>query len=892
MIRKLKYTFPGFIQQLFIATSIKQKLMLIIMSVSLIGLGTVSASILINELINLNKIQKIDLKVTADIVADTSSGFVVFGDEIGATASLTALRAKKQITKAIIFDTDKYVFATHIREGDINDTYETLKKEAVNYNAEYHIWKDIVIDGDLIGYLYVESDGALINEFIQRSIIGMVLIMTLGLVLAYLMASKFQKLISVPIEHLTETASRITELQNYDLRAEKESSDEIGVLTDEFNKMLSQLDIRNRKLLESENKFKEVVEQSVDALFIIDNQGGFLDVNNAACDSLGYTRDELMAMKVEDVDRKWRDKAKLSNVLKKLKKERHVSVDGEHVGRDGKIIPVEIRLGFVNIESNQYILASARNITERLLAQKKLQEANDLLEAKVNERTSELKAANAALSIAKEKAEAANHAKSLFLANMSHEIRTPMNAVIGFTDVLSSSELTQQQMGYVKSIQSGGRNLLSLINDILDLSKIEAGKMKIQFDEVNIRLLLEDIVQVFSMSAKEKGLLLTLKVDPLVPNVIMSDEIRVRQVIFNLLSNAIKFTHIGEVSVSVKYELHDVANVFPDLVIEVADTGIGVAESDRENIFNIFEQQDNQSTREFGGAGLGLAISKRLAEKLNAEISLKSEVNKGSVFRLILKSPEIVEDGKGIIVPPETEGLKFKKAKILIVDDIDINRELIGEYLSGQEFELLHADNGQVAIDKIKMEKPDIVLMDIRMPGMSGIEATQVIKKDPQYKDIPIIAITASVVEDKKVDKKRSLFDSVLYKPLNRKTLTQCLTKFIEVEGADENEPHSKSKNELLGDFENAGSQFVKAINEYLPELEKAKGRGSFAGLGQLLQELSDLSSYYEVTYMAKIIGRLRSANQQFDIEETQKLLSSLIIGIKEFQGPKYDKTI
>jgi len=403
-----------------------------------------------------------------------------------------------------------------------------------------------------------------------------------------------------------------------------------------------------------------------------------------------------------DIDKKYNKIEKLEPLLKKLKFDSHLTIDAEHVRKDGAVLPVEVRLGLVKIEGSVFFLASARDITERKLAQEKLQQANDMLEAKVSERTRELKNTNIELSVAKEKAEAANHAKSLFLANMSHEIRTPMNAVVGFTDVLASSGLNDKQMKYVKSIQSGSRNLLSLINDILDLSKIEAGKMKIQYAEVYLKYLLEDIRQVFSISANEKGLSLELVIDDSVPQAIMSDELRLRQILFNLVNNAIKFTSKGGVKIFAEYKIVNPDEIFYSLVIHVSDTGIGIPEVDQGIIFNTFEQQDNQNTREFGGTGLGLSISARLAEKLNSKISVESKKGKGSCFSLLMQSPELVVNLSQERKFSSVAEINFKPATILIVDDVEVNRELIREYLSSQPFDFLHAADGEQAIEVIE----------------------------------------------------------------------------------------------------------------------------------------------------------------------------------------------
>ncbi|MCW9047068.1 MAG: PAS domain S-box protein, partial [Gammaproteobacteria bacterium] len=487
------------------------------MAVSLIGLGTVGSSIILNEFINLNKMQKIDLQVLADIVAETSSVYLVFNDEEGASISLAALKSKKQIIRAALYDKNNEIFEEYTRDDVAGDVeFNQIRKEN-NTSGIFSVLKEILVDDERVGYIYLESDDTLIKEFVINSVTGLMFIVIIGGLIAYVLASKLQRIISEPIEHLTLTALKITKQQDYNLRAEKESNDEIGILTDGFNEMLVQLQKRNSKLIESENKFREVVEQSTDALYIIDEDLKFIDVNNAACSSLGYKRNELLNMTISQIDSGCRDKKSIEMVLARLKKERHIIVESVHYKKNNDSFPVEISFGYVNIEGNELILASARDITDRKQAQKSLQQANEFLEAKVNERTKELKEINEALEVSKEKAEAANYSKSLFLANMSHEIRTPMNAVIGFTDLLATSDLNKKQVEYVESIKSGSRNLLSLINDILDLSKIEAGKMSINFDRVYIKQMLKDIYQVFSMSAKEKGLELNLYIDDSVP---------------------------------------------------------------------------------------------------------------------------------------------------------------------------------------------------------------------------------------------------------------------------------------------------------------------------------------------------------------------------------------
>ena len=860
--------------------------MVIIMSVSFLGLFVVGSSILVREVISLNKMQQIDMQVLADIMVNNASAFLMFDDAEAAEKSLSSLQAKKQVTKAILFDKAKRMFASHITDNESGVTYESIEREIESGIKGFYVWKNVTIDDELVGYIYIESNDILVREFVYGAVIALITALTIGFFVTYLFASRLQKIISEPVEHLTETASKITAQQDYSLRAEKESEDEIGVLTDEFNKMLSQLQIRNIELKESEAKFREVVEQSVDALFMIKMDGSLVDVNYAACETLGYQRQELLKLNMVDINTAFNEDVNFCDAMNRLKKDKSLVIEGEQKTKNGELIPVEIRMGLVNIKTKEVVLASARDITERKQSQKTLQQANDLLEEKVSERTSTLKSVNAALSVEKERAEAASQAKSLFLANMSHEIRTPMNAVIGFTDVLAASYLTDQQKGYVKSIQSGSRNLLFLINDILDLSKIEAGKISIQSGKVYVRKMLEDIKQVFSISADEKGLSFKLEIDDSVPDVIMSDEVRLRQILFNLTNNALKFTRKGEVTITAEYKVAAPGDIFYSLFIKVIDTGIGIEKECQESIFNIFEQQDNQNTREFGGAGLGLAISSKLAEKLGATLSVDSNKDEGSCFTLLLSSPEVVMKEENAAIEINVANVRFEAAKILIVDDIDANRTLIEEYLSCQDFEIFHAADGVEGLDLIKSKKPDLVLMDIRMPKMNGIEATQIIKNDPLVSDIPIIAVTASVVEDNRSDKKRGVFDYVLYKPLSKKKLNRCLQGFLEIKDSSGSDYIVDSFNQRLDrEINNATQKFAAEVKKHEGEINRFINSGSFGGLDELLDILSGFAIAYNMLELKKLIFKLREANDQFDIETGQRLLTMLAAKIQKLKS-------
>ena len=422
-----------------------------------------------------------------------------------------------------------------------------------------------------------------------------------------------------------------------------------------------------------------------------------------------------------------------------------------------------------------YIIVKLRNITRALNA------ANASLEQRVQERTDELLKSNAELENARDKAIQANQAKSAFVANMSHEIRTPMNAILGFAEILNGLVTDPQQKEYLSSIDSSGKSLLTLINDILDLSKVEAGKLKLEYTPMNPRTMFEEIESVFSQRIAEKGLALHLNIDDNLPQAVTLDETRLRQILLNLIGNAVKFTDDGYVKLSVHHRYPEADKGKLDLIFAVQDTGIGIPEDQRELIFGAFEQQRGQSINEYSGTGLGLAITKRLVEIMGGEIVVTSEVGVGSTFTVQFKNVELATieklvKGQQRDIDPDT--ITFEGGTILIADDVQSNRQLIEGYLSPYPFTLIEAENGQTALEATKRQGPDLVLMDMRMPVMDGYEATRRIKGDAEIKTIPVVALTASAMKADQAEITR-LCDGYLIKPIKKVELIGALAKFL-----------------------------------------------------------------------------------------------------------------
>jgi len=375
------------------------------------------------------------------------------------------------------------------------------------------------------------------------------------------------------------------------------------------------------------------------------------------------------------------------------------------------------------------------------------------------------------------RAEAADRAKTVMLANMSHEIRTPMSGIIGFADLLAATPLSSGQQDYVENIRSSAYALLALINDILDLSKIEAGRLELESAPVDLKRLVEDAVGVLAVRAAEKHLRLVFTIDPSAPAAILSDSARLRQVLVNLLGNAVKFTDRGGVSLSVAATQEEGGSHRIDFA--VSDTGPGIPAEHRERIFESFRQVDASISRKFGGTGLGLAICRSIVQQMGGAIEVESRVGSGSTFRFWIPARAVARSEVAAVRKPAIAGARasgLAPLRVLVAEDNPVNRKLAQAVLRELGYQPDFALNGVEALDRIAVHDYDVVLMDVQMPEMDGLEATRRIRREhPAERQPRIVAMTAAAFpEDRKLCLDAGM-DDYISKPMNMEELIAAL---------------------------------------------------------------------------------------------------------------------
>lgn len=539
------------------------------------------------------------------------------------------------------------------------------------------------------------------------------------------------------------------------------------------------IDITERRMEEDRAaELSAIVEFSNDAIFGRSTSGNISSWNRGAQKLFGYSSEEIIGKHYSLL---------FPHAGPQALQDMEIGTDQtledyELVGATKLGRPVRLSLRISHIHNSQGKLIGSsmvcRDISKRFEDEERIKQLNNELAI----RCSELSASNTELQTARDEALKASKIKSMFLANMSHELRTPLSAILGMTEVMLLGELTEEQRQILGMVEVSGKNLLQLVNDLLDLSKIEAGKLTISESEFNVRDLINNVLRTVKPEADRKSLKIECELSPVMPDVLIGDALRLGQILMNLTNNAIKFTEKGSVRLELALEaLHEETVL---LQCRIIDTGIGIHWDDLKLLFQPFSQLDASAFLKVGGSGLGLAISKALVEMMGGRIQVQSEKQKGTTFSFVVqlkKKQPALELSNQSWIQDELAAKLLSGKRVLVVEDNALMREVAQRQLKRFDIDFKTAEDGEEALELLSVHKFDLILMDCQLPGINGFEVTEVIRKREDGTDnhVPIIAVTASVMKGEASRCINAGMDDFLSKPVSLQSLKEKLIHWL-----------------------------------------------------------------------------------------------------------------
>lgn len=708
------------------------------------------------------------LKTIAEITGTNSTAALAFHDSRAGRTILSSLAGERNVRHALLYTPDGKTLAQYDRDGRrAGFVAPQPEPDGVRLTGrDIRAFFTIHLDGKSVGRIYVESDVSALQTREEGLVAMVCLCLLISLIVAQLLGSRLQRVISAPILQLAQTAFTVAVEKNYSVRAISRSGDEIGFLYEQFNSMLDGIQKRDGELerarSELEGRVAErtaylnaLIETSPLGIVTTDRVGKVRMCNNAFEHLFQYSRNEVIGTELDSLVAPPELINEVADYTRRIVAGEPIRVTTRRRRKDGGLLDVEMY--------GVPLYVSDEHVGELVLY-------HDM---------SEQKRAELALHAAKEMAESANQAKSDFLANMSHEIRTPMNGIIGMTQLALQSDLNAEVREYLSLVKSSADSLLVLLNDILDFSKIEAGKFECESLPFALRENLGQMMKALAHSAQRKGLRLDWEVSSDVPECLIGDCGRLRQILVNLVGNAIKFTERGEVVVSV--ELVKKSEAWNELRFTVRDTGIGIADEKQNSIFGAFTQADTSTTRKYGGTGLGLAIAQHLVNMMNGDLKVQSKLGEGSSFHFTARfgvaenqlRPSTISnppnpESRIATALPVSSPRRIRPLRILLAEDNAVNRQLAIKLLEKQGHRVATAGDGREALTALERENFDVVLMDVQMPNIDGLEAIRMIRKKEEEsgEHTPIISVTAHVM---KGDREKCLTagaDGYVSKPL------------------------------------------------------------------------------------------------------------------------------
>jgi PAS domain S-box-containing protein len=598
----------------------------------------------------------------------------------------------------------------------------------------------------------------------------------------------------------------------------------------EKNKALELEIEKNRqaqKALEmNRNNLKSIFDAMNDMVFILDTSGCVLYVNPVVCEQMKYSHDEIVGMNILELHAPQNLNSVTDFVIDMLSGKTTFFI-GHLMKKDGEQIDVETKIAKGSWDDKDALIAVSRDMTDFKIAKQDMQIA-----------------------------QAESRAKSEFLANISHDLRTPLNGILGYTQILvKDKHLDKKYQEQIQVIHKSGEHLLLLINDILDLSKIDAGKMQLQVADFYFTDFLRRIVDICQVIANKKRIHLKYSASQDCPVCVKGDEKRLRQVLLNLINNAIKFTNAGQVSFEV-LRVNDLIRFI------VKDTGIGIPNNKLQYIFEPFHQLDSQNNQS-DGTGLGLAISRRIIQLMNSDIFVSSRINEGSTFWFEIHLPEVFTKMKKKKKRDRWAEINGKGYRVLIVDDNRMNRQFFVQILQQNSFELCEAEDGFQAIELTEKFRPHLILMDIMMPRMSGIDAINEIRKQPKNSDIIIFTVSANAEMRNLCNEKPNSCNEFLLKPLDMGVFYSKLTKYLNVDAPPENEKDNAS--------DKPSEKITPPSVSDIQELYQMAKTGNVLRVEKMARNLEDKNQLYQlfsnkIQEMAKgfKINELKSYLEQF----------------------------
>ena len=773
--------------------SIKHKLILLTLATSALALALASAGFVAYDFVRFRAQMSEDLMTQAEVIGLNSSAALAFQDSETGTEILSALNARDGIVTAALFTPEGRRLA-QLRRATGRSRPFPDGPSPTGYSFEddhLRVFHDVVLHGQRLGTVYIESDMEQLRSRIEQYI-RIVGILLLGSVLvALIVSSRLQRLISAPILRLEQTMKNVSEEKNFTLRAEKSQHDEIGSLIDGFNAMLSEIQQRDAALLGANDDLTQRTRQ-------LEQESAVRLRAQEELQALNVTLERRVAERSAAAEERAQELARSEDALKQQKRILQSILDSMS---DGVIVADdEGRLLLVNPSAERLLqlsLADTAEASHRWMRRQRLLlpdmvtpyppdrfpltqairgEAVEGVEAFIADGHDDggiwlsinatplkdeegvlhngvavfhditvRKRSEEELRKAKDAAEAANVAKSRFLANMSHELRTPLNAVIGYSEMLQEQAVDDGRPELIpdlKKIHSAGKHLQGLIDDILDLSKIEAGKMEVFVESFEVSDVVDEVVSTIEPLVEKAGNSLQVTCPDDI-GAIRADMTKVRQVLFNLLSNACKFTQNGTVSLHVERQYTPAGEW---LYFRVHDTGIGMSHEQVDKLFQEFTQADTSTTRKYGGTGLGLAISRRFARMMGGDILVESTLGRGSTFVVQLPAAvdqsDAADDGRTMVLDVSDGTRTLASDTILVIDDDPVVHDLMTRLLAKEGFQVVSAYTAEDGLRLAASLRPAAITLDIIMPGADGWNVLAALKSDPDLGDIPVVLAT------------------------------------------------------------------------------------------------------------------------------------------------------